>query len=78
MSGSKTGSKSIWRHAKSITRLYRKYGASDIDTITTEGTTWGDCIRGLVACVELVMLHDDQPLEIDRHAPAGPEDLPPA
>lgn len=78
MAGSKTGSPSIWKHSLKIAQLYRKYGASDIDTITAEGTAYGDCVRAIVTCVAAVLLSDDLALQIDRHAPFGPEDQPPA
>lgn len=77
MAGSKTGSKTIFKHAKSIARLYNKYGASDIDTITAEGVAFGDCVRAIVACVIAVYATDDYPLEIDYTTPGGPEDLGP-
>lgn len=76
MAGSKTGSKTIYRHAKKIAQLYQKYGAADIDTITAEGSAFGDCVRAIVACVIAVQASDDFPLEIDFTAsPGGPEDV---
>jgi hypothetical protein len=76
MAGSKTGSKSIWKHSRKIAQLYQKYGASDINTITSEGTVYGDCVRALITCVLAVLAADDFPLEIDYTA-GGPEDLGP-
>lgn len=78
MAGSKTGSPSIWKHSLKIYRLYSKYGASDIDMVTNEGAAYGDCVRAIVTCVAAILLSDDLPLQIDRHAPYGPEDQPPA
>ena len=77
MAGSKTGSKTIFKHMKKIAQLYQKYGASDIDTITSQGTAFGDCVRGVVSCIILVYAGDDYPLEIDYTTPGGPEDLGP-
>lgn len=74
MAGSKTGTPTIWREAVKITRLYQKYGASDM--ATKLGTPFKDCVTALIACTVAVLATDDFVLQIDRTPPAGPEDIP--
>lgn len=73
MAGSRTGTPSIWRHSVKIARLLQTYGASDMDNAL--GSAFGTCVRALVACVIAVYSTDDQPLQVDRTLPLGPEDL---
>lgn len=75
MAGSRTGTPSIWKHAKAIRRLQAKYGASDL--AAKLGDPFAACIADLVGCVATVYLNDNFPLEVDRVAPHGPEDIVP-
>lgn len=76
MAGSKTGTATIWRHAVKIAQLKQKYGGADMTARL--GADFTACINAVVACVIAVYSTDDLPLQIDRHAPSGPEDLPPS
>ena len=75
MAGSKTGVPTIWRNMVKITQLKQKYGASDAEARL--GAGFAACIDAIVTCVLAVYATDDQPLQIERHAPFGPEDQPP-
>lgn len=75
MAGQRTGTPSIWKHAVKITRLKQTYGASDM--AAKLGQPFADCITAVATCVAAVYAADDLPLQIDRHAPFGPEDQPP-
>jgi hypothetical protein len=72
MAGSRTGTASVWREAVKIRRLVATYGASDMTARL--GADFTACVNALVACVAAVYATDNAPLEIDRVAPAGPED----
>lgn len=72
MAGSKTGTPSIVKAARDITRLYQTYGASDLEAATN--TQFKDCVVDLVACFVQLLLTDDYLLMRDRTGPAGPED----
>lgn len=72
MAGSKTGTASIWQHARSIQRLKGKYGAADMTARLSSDFT--ACVDALIACTIAILSTDDHVLQIDRTAPAGPED----
>jgi hypothetical protein len=75
MAGSRTGTASIWRYAKKIQKLQATYGASDMTARL--GADFTACVNALVACVIAIYGVDNFPLEVDRVAPHGPEDLVP-
>jgi hypothetical protein len=76
MAGTRTGTASIWKHAVKIRNLYSKWGAADMEARL--GADFLACIQAIVTCVAAVYTTDDLPLQIDRHAPFGPEDTGPA
>lgn len=73
MAGSRTGTSSIWQHAKKIQKLQAKYGAADMGARL--GGEFVTCVNALVACVVAIYGTDNAPLEKDRVPPAGPEDV---
>jgi hypothetical protein len=74
MAGTKTGTPTIIKLARRICRLKGSWGASDLQAKTTPA--FKAAVDALViACMAFEAL-DEQPAQIDRVAPYGPEDLP--
>lgn len=73
---SRTGTHTIVESSRTIARMVQRHGAADLDARTTP--EFGDCVRALVACFIALLATDENILKIDRHAPFGPEDTPPA
>lgn len=68
----KTGTPTIWKNAREITRVYQQLGASDLESAL--GTEFKDCVVAIVNCVVAVLATDDYVLMKDRTGAAGPED----
>lgn len=75
MAGRRSGTASIVEAAKRISRMVTVYGAGDLTARTSADFT--ACIVALVECYAVLAGTDDLLLQIDRHAPFGPEDLEP-
>jgi len=72
MAGSKTGTPTIIKLARRICKIRAIWGASDLETKTTEA--FAAAVAALaVACAAFEAL-DDYPAQIDRTAPFGPGD----
>jgi hypothetical protein len=72
MAGSRTGTSSIYYLAKKICRMVALYGASDLSTrVSPEFAT---AVTALVAACHAFEALDNLPFQVDRIAPAGPED----
>lgn len=69
----KDGTSSAYRAAKTVCRLWAKYGTAAM-TVKL-GAPFAAAFEALaVACVAVELL-DDEPLTIDTHAPFGAEDV---
>lgn len=73
MAGSRTGTPSIYKFTKKICRMVNTYGASDLATRTS--ADFASAVLALVAACAVFDALDNFPLQIDRLAPDGPEDL---
>jgi hypothetical protein len=72
MAGSRTGTSSIYYSARKICRMVHQYGAIDLAARTSE--EFALAVSALVlACTAFEAL-DNFPFQVDRVAPAGPED----
>lgn len=72
----RTGVPSIIDLARRICYFVGRYGAGNMAAATTP--EFAAAVLALVAACNAFTALDDQPAEIDRTAPYGPEDLPPA
>jgi hypothetical protein len=72
MAGSRTGTPSIIKLSRKICKLKANFGASNLEDATTpEFAAAVDALA--IACAAFEAL-DNFPAQIDRVAPAGPED----
>jgi len=69
---SRTGTSSIISLSRHICRLVGIYGASDLAARTS--TEFQAAVVALVAACTAFEALDDFPAQVDRTAPAGPED----
>lgn len=76
MAGTKSGTATIIRLVRKICRMVAIYGAGDLGSRTTPA--FAAAVLALVAACQAFEALDDFPAEIDRTAPFGPEDQPPA
>jgi len=72
----RTGVPTIIASARVICRMVGVYGASGMAAATTP--EFAAAVLALVAACNAFTALDDNPAEIDRTTPYGPEDLPPA
>lgn len=75
MAGSRTGTSSIYYLAKKICRIVGVYGASDLSSRTS--AEFAAAVTALVVACHAFEALDNYPFQIDRVAPAGPEDSEP-
>lgn len=73
MAGSRTGTPSIWKAAKEITRLKGSLGAGDMTAKL--GGEFTACVDALITCTLALLASDDYVLSIDHTVPGGPEDI---
>jgi len=72
MAGSRTGTSTIYHLAKKICKMVNVYGAVDLGTrVSPEFAT---AVSALVSACQAFEALDSFPFQIDRIAPAGPED----
>jgi len=76
MAGSRTGTPTIVKLARGICRMVGVWGAGDLEARTTP--EFAAAVSALVAACHALEALDNFPLEVDRQAPFGPEDLQPA
>lgn len=76
MAGSRTGTPSIYKHARRICSLVGKWGAGDLAAKTTP--EFADAVFALVAACAIFEALDNFPLQVDRLSPFGKEDVIPA
>lgn len=76
MSGSRTGVPTIVALARKICRLVAIYGAGNLQSSTSP--EFNLAIIGLVTACQALEALDDFPMQIDRSAPFGPEDIIPS
>lgn len=72
MAGSKTGTPTIIKLARRICKLRAIWGASDLAARTTP--EFAAAVAALATACAAFEALDDQPAQIDRSAPFGPED----
>jgi hypothetical protein len=73
MAGSKTGTPAIIQAARKISRMVRKYGAADLEANTAPA--FKVAVFALIAACALFDSLDNNPGQVDRVAPDGPEDV---
>ena len=73
MAGSKTGTPLIIHLVRKICRTVSVYGASDLAARTS--TAYRAAVLALVAACAVFEAADNEPAQIDRTAPDGPEDV---
>lgn len=72
MAGSKTGTSTIYHLAKKICKMVAIYGATDLSSRTS--AEFAAAVAALVLACQAFEAADNIPFQIDRVAPAGPED----
>ncbi len=72
MAGSRTGTSLIVRLVHKICVLVGRYGANDLASRTS--TEYALAVTALVAACHAFEALDNFPYQVDRVAPAGPED----
>ena len=72
MAGSKTGSPLIIQLVRKICRTVSKYGAADLAAKTSPA--YQAAVIALIAACAVFEAADNEPGQIDRVAPDGPED----
>lgn len=72
----RTGTPSIIALVRRICYYVGRYGAGNLSAATTP--EFAAAVLTLVAACNAFTALDDNPAEIDRTSPYGPEDLPPA
>jgi len=75
MAGSRTGTSTIYYLARKICKMVSLYGASDLASRTS--AEFATAVTALVAACHAFEALDNFPFQIDRVAPAGPEDSTP-
>lgn len=75
MAGSRTGTPTILRAARTICRMVGAYGAGDLEARTTPA--FAAAVTALVSACHALEALDDHVGEIDQTAPFGPEDVEP-
>jgi hypothetical protein len=75
MAGSRTGTSTIYYLAKKICKMVSLYGASDLASRTS--AEFATAVTALVAACHAFEALDNFPFQVDRIAPAGPEDSTP-
>jgi len=73
MAGTRTGTPTIYKAARTICRMVGVYGANDLSARTTP--EFAAAVAALVLACNVFAALDDYPLEIDRTPPLGTEDI---
>jgi hypothetical protein len=72
MAGSRTGTSTIYYLAKKICKMVGVYGAGDLSSRTSP--EFAAAVAALVLACQAFEALDNFPFQVDRIAPAGPED----
>lgn len=75
MAGSRTGTSTIYHLARKICKMVALYGATDLSSRTS--ADFAAAVSALVLACNAFEALDNFPFQIDRIAPAGPEDSTP-
>lgn len=73
MARTRTGTSTVLRLVHKICQIVGKFGAADLTSRTN--STYAAAVAALIVACHAFEALDDNPYQIDRTAPRGPEDI---